>query len=82
MFVEELGELSFGANNTFYSMHHTRELKFRFEIILSLGDQPERQSLNYIMGGNSKFSASFGHLGNIETIQLHLPSCKRCLRNM
>ena len=49
---------------------------------MSLGDQPEQQSLNYIMGGNSKFSARFDYLGNIEEIQLHLPSCKRCLRNI
>lgn len=51
MFVKELGELSSGTNNTFYSMYHKRQMRVHFELIASLGDQPERRSMNYIMGG-------------------------------
>ena len=70
MFVKELGELSSGTNNTFSSMHHKRQMRVHFEIIASLGDQPERRGMNYIMGGNSKFNARYGYVGNIEAIQL------------
>ena len=82
MLVKELGELSSGSNNTFYSTHHQRQMKVHFEIIVSSGDQPERRSLNYIMGGNSKFGAGFVYLGNIEAIKFHSPSYRRCLSNI
>ena len=36
-----------------------------FELLASLGDQPERRSMNFLMGGNSKVSARFGFIGNL-----------------
>ena len=50
-FVKKLGELSSGTNDTFYSMYHKQQMRVHFELIASLGDQPERRGMNYIMGG-------------------------------
>ena len=63
-------------------MFHKHQMHVHLEDIVSLGDQPKRQHMNYIMGGNSKLSARFCYCGNIDAIQLHVPSCKRCLKNL
>ena len=55
MFVQECSELSQGKNNVFYSMQENKNAHVHFEIIASLGDQPERRSINYLMLGNSTF---------------------------
>ena len=45
-----------------------------FELIASLGDQPERRSMNYLVLGNSPFSSQYGYVANVGTIWQYLPS--------
>ena len=40
----------------FYSKVLNKNVNVHFEVIISLGDQPERRDINYIMNGNSLFS--------------------------
>ena len=52
-FVDELNELKSGINNIYYSKYLKRNVHVYFEVIASLGDQPERREQNYLMNGNS-----------------------------
>ena len=52
-FLNECKDLATGVGNQFYSTHKKRNVYVHFEIIASLGDQPERRSMNYMMLGNS-----------------------------
>ena len=61
LYVKELQELSTGTNNIFYSMNLKKYVHVHFELIVSLGDQPERRNINYIMLGNSSFASRFRH---------------------
>ena len=45
-------------------------------------DQPERRSMNYMMLGNSTFSARFRYSCDIVLIINVLPSCDACFNNM
>ena len=82
MFVKESDDLSNGVNNTFYSMFLKRNIRVHFEIIASLGDQPERRSMNKMILGNSSFLSRFHYSANVKGIAKHLPPCVECLRLM
>jgi hypothetical protein len=82
MFVDECNELSNGTNNIFYYMKEQRNVVVHFELIASLGDQPERRSMNYLMLGNSTFSSRYGYAANVGAIWQYLPSCSTCHTNM
>ena len=80
--VQELKELASGTNNVFYSMFHKWRMYVHFNVIASLGEQPERRNMNYIIGGYSKFSVQFRYYGNIEATKSHVLPCKHCLKNL
>ena len=65
MFLTELKEFSSGKDNIFSSIYHNRYMHAYFEIMTSIGDQPERRLMNYMMGGNSNFLTRFGYSGDI-----------------
>ena len=77
-FVEELLELGSGVNNSFYCSRRKKHIKVHFEIIASLGDQPERREINYLVGGNGKFGARYLFSANIEAMTNVLPPCSSC----
>ena len=78
MIVRELNELSSGINNDFYSAALKRRVLVHFEIIVSLGDQPERRPLNYIMNGNSKYAGRYGYACRTAELTNTLPCCLKC----
>ena len=82
MFVQECSDLSQGKNNMFYSMQEKKNVHVHFEIIASLGDQPERRSINYLMLGNSTFFSRYRYAANVGSIWNHLPSCGYCHSKM
>ena len=82
MFVSELNELSSGINNEFYSTALKRRVLVHFEIIVSLGDQPERRPLNYIMNGNSNYAGRYGYGCKIADLTKTLPFCLKCRNQM
>ena len=78
IFVQECIELSNGINNVFYYMQERRNVVVHFDIVTSLGDQPERRSMNYLMLGNSTFSLRYGYASNVGAIWQYLLLCSIC----
>ena len=70
-----------GKNNRFYSYKLQKFVNVHFEIMASLADQLERRSMNYMMLGNSTYSARFRYSCDIVSIINVLPSCDACLNN-
>ena len=79
-FIDEINELSSGINNMFYCSRMKKHVCVHFEIIASLGDQPERRELNYLTGGNSKFGARYLWSANIAAMCKYIPPCENCLQ--
>ena len=77
-FVEEINELSSGINNKFYCSRMKKHVSVHFEIIASLGDQPERRELNYLSAGNSKFGPRYLWSANISSMSTYIPPCEKC----
>ena len=73
-FLNECKDLAGGKGNQFYSTHKKRNINVHFEIIASLGDQPERRSMNYMMLGNSIFCSIFRFFANMKEIYQHMQS--------
>jgi len=48
------------------------------ELSLSLQDQPERRSANYLLGGNSTMHGRWGYSADIVALSTVLPPCERC----
>ena len=46
--------------------------------MISLGDQPERRQLNYLMTGNSLYGSRYGYASKIIDLIHVLPSCVKC----
>ena len=66
--VEELNELKSNKDNIFYSKALNKNVYVYFELIVCLGDQPERRSINYMLGDGYNFVARFGYSANINQI--------------
>ena len=79
--VEELNELKSNKDNIFYSKALNKNVYVYFELIVCLGDQPERRSINYMVRGGGNFGSRFGYSANINQIK-KLPSCTNCLNSM
>ena len=75
-------DLNSGINNFFFSSQLQRNIRIHFEIIASLGDQPERREINYLAGGNSKFGARYLYAANMEELMDVLPPCTTCLTKL
>ena len=81
-FIKECNDLCSGKNNIFYCSRRSKNLRVYFKIIASLGDQPERRSMNYIMLGNSTHSSRYGYTANVGVISRYLPPCDNCFAGM
>ena len=53
LYLEGLDDLSNGRNSGFFSLFLQKIFKVQLEVIVALGDQPERRSVNYLMNCNS-----------------------------
>ena len=74
--INELLELRNGKENVFYSKVLNKNVHIHFEVIVSLGDQPKRRVISYIMSGKYLFSARFGYLAHINKLKQYIPSCQ------
>ena len=81
-FIKECSELCSGKNNIVYCSRKNKNLHVHFEILASLGDQPERRSMNYLMLGNSTYSSRYGYAANVGAISRFLPPCDNCFTGM
>lgn len=52
------------------------------EILVTLQDQPERRSANYLLGGNSQFHTRWSWSCDVAQIAKNLPACDKCLENL
>ena len=77
-FISELNELKSGSNNSFFSKKLNKFVKIHLELIASLGDQPERRNMNYMLNGNSNYCARYGYSCNMYEIKENLPLCEDC----
>ena len=77
-FIQDCEELRTGKNNIFYSMKHKKNMHIHFEVIVSLGDQPARREINYLMQGNSKFLSRYRFAADILSVSEYLPACQEC----
>ena len=75
-FIQDCDELRSGKNNIFYSMKHKENMHIHFVVIVSLGDQPARREINYMMQGNSKFSSRYRFVADILSVCVYLPECQ------
>ena len=76
--VRELNELAEVENNYFDSSALKKKVKVYLQIMVSLGDQPERRQLNYIMNGNSLYGSRYGYAYKTIDLMHVLPSCEKC----
>jgi len=63
----------------FYHGGMKKDVFVHLELFVSLMDQPERRSANYIMLGTSTFSARWGHAGDFASVASGIPACTTCL---
>ena len=52
------------------------------EIFVSLQDQPERRSANYIMLGNGRYTARFGMAIDLCAVAAGIPACSKCFEKL
>ena len=52
------------------------------ELSVSLQDQPERRSSNYLLGGNSTMHGRWGYSADIFDLSSVMPSCDRCWKSL
>ena len=81
-FINDCADLRNGKNNIFYYMREKRNIYVHFELIASLGDQPERRSMNYLMLGNSTYLSRYRYIANVGAIWRNLPCCVDCYNGM
>ena len=51
-------------------------------LIASLQDQPERRGANYILRGNSRYTARWGHVMDLASLASKLVACNDCLKEL
>ena len=56
-----------------------RNVQVHLEIIASLGDQPEKRSINKTILGNTSFISRFCYSENVKRIAQYLHPCVECL---
>ena len=76
--VKELDELLSDRENSFYSTALRKYKRVYFQVIVALGDQPERRHINYLMNGNSLYGTRYGYACKIQDLISILPSCNTC----
>ena len=81
-FATELSALSTGSNNVFYLGSRRQNVNVHLELFVSLQDQPERRSANYVMLGTSTYTARWGHAMDFAAVAAGIPSCSHCLMQL
>ena len=81
-FASEL--LSFGCGESMDVYHGAQQCDVcdHLELFVSLQDQPERQSANYIMLGTSSYTARWGLVLDFVSVASGIPACKNYLKFM
>jgi len=79
--AEELLDLSLGGNQ-FYHGGLKKNVKVHLELFVSLQDQPERRSANYIMLGSSTYTARWGYAVDFHAIASGVPPCPACWQSL
>ena len=80
--IHEYIKLASARNNIIYCARRKINFHVYFEIIASLGDQPERRSMKHMMLDNSKNSSRYGYGKNVRDISLYLPPCENYFAEM
>ena len=81
-YIKDCTDLRYGKDNIFYYMREKRNIHVHYELIASLGDQPERRSMNYLMLGNSTYLSRYRYIANVGAIWRNLPCCVDCYNGM
>lgn len=77
-FAKELLSFSSGECMTFYHGGLKRDVNVYLELFVSLQDQPERRSANYIMLGTSRYTARWGLALDFVAVASGIPACGNC----
>jgi hypothetical protein len=77
--ADELEKLRSDNNLIFFDGVSNSMVKVHAELFVSLQDQPERRSANYISLGNSTYSAQWCLASDFAAISQGVPSCPECL---
>ena len=78
-FTEELLLFSSGEELDFYHGKLQHNVRVHLELFVSLQDQPERWSTNYIMLGSSFSTARWGLALDFVTVASGILACSNCL---
>ena len=81
-FAEELTSFGRGDAMDFYHGSLKRNVRVHLELFVSLQDQPERRSANYIMLGTSSYTARWGLALDFVAVASGIPACSNCLTSM
>jgi len=81
-FAEELLSFGRGGAMDFYHGSLERNVRVHLELFVSLQDQPERRSANYIMLGTSRYTARWGLALDFIAVASGIPACNNCLASM
>jgi hypothetical protein len=73
-FMEELEMFKHGTNVSFYHGRLQRNVIVYLELLVSLQDQPERRSANYVMLGGSRYTARWGVAIDLAAVASNIPS--------
>jgi hypothetical protein len=81
-FAEELLSIGRGDAMDFYHGALKRNVRVHLELFVSLQDQPERRSANYIMLGTSRYTARWGLALDFVAVASGIPACNNCLASL
>ena len=79
LFKDELNALKNGTHSAFYCGKSKEMINAYCDIFVTVMDQPERRSSNYVGLGNSQFHSRFGVCLDAVSVKKVLPPCSRCL---
>jgi hypothetical protein len=78
-FASELMGFRNGKSVSFYHGGVKKNVLVYLELFVSLQDQPERRSANFIMLGGGRFTARWGHAVDLAAIVSGVPACSKCI---
>jgi len=81
-FAEELLSFSTGECLKFYHGGLKCNVDVYLELFVSLQDQPERRSANYIMLGTSRYTARWGMASDFIAVASGIPACNDCMASL
>ena len=82
LYANELKQFQQHPLPLFYHGGRKKMVRVYVGLLASLQDQPERRGANYILRGNSKYTARWGHSMNLAVIADKLVACRDCLKEL